>query len=151
MLTRIKTVKQQNIEGKKRKKNNGTDTSNVMAKKDEPLENGLVWFHGISTIVGYLMPNPFLYILTVMFQAIQFSISIVFGYTQLNVKTVLFQAIQFSISTQFSPIWSIGCYLGEMETKRYSAFLKAPALLEPHHRIIYCHIQNARWGSFTAL
>ena len=23
---------------------------------------GLVWFYGISTIVGYLMPNPFLYI-----------------------------------------------------------------------------------------
>ena len=22
----------------------------------------LVWFYGISTIVGYLMPNPFLYI-----------------------------------------------------------------------------------------
>ena len=21
---------------------------------------GLVWFYGISTIVGYLMPNPFL-------------------------------------------------------------------------------------------
>ena len=23
---------------------------------------GLVWFYSISTIVGYLMPNPFLYI-----------------------------------------------------------------------------------------
>ena len=23
---------------------------------------GLVWFYGISVIVGYLMPNPFLYI-----------------------------------------------------------------------------------------
>ena len=23
---------------------------------------GLVWFYGISTIVGYLKPNPFLYI-----------------------------------------------------------------------------------------
>ena len=23
---------------------------------------GLVWFYDISTIVGYLMPNPFLYI-----------------------------------------------------------------------------------------
>ena len=23
---------------------------------------GLVWFNGISTIVGYLMPDPFLYI-----------------------------------------------------------------------------------------
>ena len=39
---------------------------------------GLVYFYGISTIVGYLMPNPFLYILTVLFQTIQFSISTVF-------------------------------------------------------------------------
>ena len=23
---------------------------------------GLIWFYGISTIVGYLMPNPFFYI-----------------------------------------------------------------------------------------
>ena len=36
---------------------------------------GLVWFYGISTIVGYLMPNSFLYILTVLFQTIQLSIS----------------------------------------------------------------------------
>ena len=35
---------------------------------------------------------------TVLIQTIQFSISIVFVYTQLNVKTVLFQTIQFSIS-----------------------------------------------------
>ena len=43
----------------------------------------MVWFYGISIIVGYLMPNPFLYI-----------------------KSILFQTIQFSISTQF--IWPIG-------------------------------------------
>ena len=36
------------------------------------------WVYGISTFVGYLMPNPFLY------------------------KSVLFQTIQFSISTQFT-------------------------------------------------
>ena len=38
---------------------------------------------------------------------IQFSISIVFVYKQLNVKTVLFQTVQFSMSTQFSSIWTI--------------------------------------------
>ena len=61
----------------------------------------------------------------VLIQTIQFSISMVFFYTQLRVKTVIFrtihssistvsmsktaqfQAIQFSISTHFSPIWSI--------------------------------------------
>ena len=38
---------------------------------------GLVFlkFYGISTFVGYLMPNPFSYKLTVLFQTIQFSIS----------------------------------------------------------------------------
>ena len=97
----------------------------------------LVLFYGISTIVGYLMPNP------VLFQTIQFSIVTQFKcqkqfyfrffsfvnkvkwfqvllcitnnsikhhsfiYIQLNDQTVLFQAIQFSISTQFSSIWLI--------------------------------------------
>ena len=51
---------------------------------------GLVWFYGISTIVGYLMPNPFLYKQTVLFQTIQFSI-------QSNVKTVNFK--------QFNLVW----------------------------------------------
>ena len=39
---------------------------------------GLVWFYGTSIIVGYLMPNSFLYIWIVLFQKILFSISIVF-------------------------------------------------------------------------
>ena len=30
--------------------------------------------------------------------------------------------------------------------KGYFAFPKAPALLEPHHQIVYCHIQDTRWG-----
>ena len=53
-------------------------------------------FYGISTFVGYLMPNPFLY----------------------N-KTVLFQTIQFRISMQFSSIWprdrTIRCYHSQPE------------------------------------
>ena len=36
---------------------------------------GLIWFYGISTIVGYLMPKSFLYIETVLFQPIQFNMS----------------------------------------------------------------------------
>ena len=40
---------------------------------------GLLWFYGITTIVGNLKPVPFLYIQTVIFQTIQFSISIIFG------------------------------------------------------------------------
>ena len=83
-------------------------------------------FYGISTFVGYLMPNPFyekkvlfqtiqfiistqFIMKTLLFQAIQlsqtlllqtteFSINIVFVYTRLNVKTVL-QTIQFSVSS----------------------------------------------------
>ena len=39
---------------------------------------GWLGFNVISTIVGYFMPNPFLYIKTVLFQTIQFSINIQF-------------------------------------------------------------------------
>ena len=60
---------------------------------------GLFGFYGISTIVGHLMPNPFLYIKTVLFQTVQFSIN-----TQFKCEQVLFQAVQFSRSTQFSSI-----------------------------------------------
>ena len=35
----------------------------------------LVWFHGISTFVGYLIPNPFSCKQLVLFQTIQFSMS----------------------------------------------------------------------------
>ena len=39
--------------------------------------NNLAWFgfYGTPTIVGYLMPNLFLYKGTVLFQTIQFNIS----------------------------------------------------------------------------
>ena len=33
-----------------------------------------------------------------------------------------------------------------MAIKGYSAFTKAPALLEPHHQIVWCHIHETRWG-----
>ena len=35
--------------------------------------------------------------------------------------------------------------LEAMAIKGYSAFPKAPALLETHHQIVYCHIQDTRW------
>ena len=53
-------------------------------------------FYGISTFVGYLKPNPFLYKQSVLFQTIQFSKS-----TVSMSKTVLFQTIPSSISMQF--------------------------------------------------
>ena len=37
-------------------------------------------FYVISTFVCYLMPNPFLYKQTVLFQTVQFSISTQFSY-----------------------------------------------------------------------
>ena len=43
------------------------------------------------------------------------------------------------------PLWAT-VDLGAMAIKGYSTFPKAPALLEPHHQIIYCHIQDTRWG-----
>ena len=36
--------------------------------------------------------------------------------------------------------------LGALAMKEYSAFLKAPALLEPHQRIALCHKQDTRSG-----
>ena len=33
-----------------------------------------------------------------------------------------------------------------MVMKGYSTFRKAPALLEPHHQIVYCHIQDTHCG-----
>ena len=38
-----------------------------------------VWVYGISTFVGYLMPNPFLYKWTILFQTIQFNLSTQFN------------------------------------------------------------------------
>ena len=75
---------------------------------DFPKRFGLVWFDGISTIVGYLMPNPFLYIknISISNNSVQHK-NIFLVYTQLNVKTVLFQTIQLNISTQFRSIWPI--------------------------------------------
>ena len=55
-----------------------TDTisyNNSYAKPTTICVSLFVWFYGKSTFVGYLMPNPFLYILTVLFQTIQFSMS----------------------------------------------------------------------------
>ena len=32
------------------------------------------------------------------------------------------------------------------QDKGFSAFYKAPALLEPHHQFVLCHILDTRWG-----
>ena len=59
------------------------------------VREGLVWLYGISSIVGYLIPNPiFKYILNIWF-ANSFC-----RYTELNDQTVLFQTIQLSMSQQ---------------------------------------------------
>ena len=41
--------------------------------------------------------------------------------------------------------------LGVMAIKGYSAFPKAPELLEPHHQIVSGHTQDTRWGDLTPL
>ena len=46
---------------------------------------GMIWFGGISTIVGYLMPNlSFTYIFNIWF------VNTFCRYTQLNDQTILF-------------------------------------------------------------
>ena len=81
----------------------------------------------MSTFIGFLMPNAFLFEQTVLFQTMQFSIStrfncqrhvyfklfglvkqlffqtIKFSVSTVSIsKTILFQTVQFSISTQFT-------------------------------------------------
>ena len=83
-----------------------------------------VWVYGISTSVGYLMPNPLFFtnkqfyfkqfsldkctvqlLKTFLFEAIQFSETVIiqtiqFRIIMIFVKTVLFQIIQFNVSTK---------------------------------------------------
>ena len=56
---------------------------------------GCLGFYGISTFVGYLMLNPFLYKQSVLFQAIHFSIS-----TQFNCQKYFYFKL-FSLVKQF--------------------------------------------------
>ena len=68
-------------------------------------------------------------------------------------KPVLFLAIHIIINTRFSSIWTIDktlsgatrVDLGAMAIKRYFTFRKTRGLLEPHHQIVGCLIQDARW------
>ena len=67
---------------------------------------------------------------------------------------MLFQTIKFCISTQFRSIWPMDRTLSGDTTPDQRAiaikgnpdFSKAPALLEPHHQIFSCHIQEIRSG-----
>ena len=62
------------------------------------------WVFGISTFAGYLILDPFLCKLTVLFQTLQFSISthlIVKGISIQFSQTVLFETIQFSKGINF--------------------------------------------------
>ena len=40
----------------------------------------------------------------------------------------------------------VGVYNVAMAMKGYPAFSKAPTLLEPHHQLTLCHIQDTRSG-----
>ena len=79
-----------NMQNSRRRINSSANKMNIMIKRktfkkskiekwDEKFCFGLVWFYVIPTIVGYLMPNPFLCIQTVLFQTIQFNISTQFN------------------------------------------------------------------------
>ena len=91
--------------------------------------NFLVWFYGISTIVGYLMPNSFY-----TYKQSYFKHSSLTQVHSLSIKIVLFKTIQSCISTLFSSIESIDKALSIVPTPGksgpgsdgYSAFPKAP-------------------------
>ena len=58
----------------------------------------MVWFYGISTIIGYLMSNPFLYIQTAIFQTIQFNIIMQFISIWPIFKQLILAWVQFSLA-----------------------------------------------------
>ena len=68
----------------------------------------------------------------------------------LTYKTILFQTIQFSLSNPYQVLpFRARANLGAMVMKGYSAFPKAPVLLEPHHQIVLCHNHDTRWGGVS--
>ena len=81
------------------------------------------------------------------FEAIQFSISHLFALS-LKCQTVLFDP---EIGPYQVLLFQARVGLGVITMKRYSTFPKAPALLEPHHQIVSCHIQNTCWWSLIPL
>ena len=46
---------------------------------------------------------------------------------------------------QVLPLWG-RVDLGVIAINGHSAFSKAPALLETRYQIVYCHMQDSRWG-----
>ena len=64
------------------KRNTKEQTEGRRKERRKEGHNEVDWlfgFYGISTLVGYSMPNPFLY-KSVLFQTIQFNLSILFNY-----------------------------------------------------------------------
>ena len=95
----------------------------------------MVWFYGISTIIGYLMPNS------------------LYTYKQ---------TIQFSLSSQFSSIWLIDRALSSATTPgksipvsdRNQGSLRIPQILAiSGASLLDCLMsyQDTRWGSLTPL
>ena len=83
--TNKRTNKQKTTILKFRKKERKKEAQKLERKKNKEYKKtfkmawfGLLLFYGTSTIVGYLMSNQFLYIQTVLFEIVLFSINIVF-------------------------------------------------------------------------
>ena len=76
----------------------------IMAYISVTQVQSLVWFSGLSTIYGYLIPNPIFTCILNIF------VNTFYRYTQLKDQTVLFFMIQFSISQQTLMVPSITVY-----------------------------------------
>ena len=88
----FKTNRHKEIIGKGRSKFQENQL-NLMQKKKKNWrrsENGLVWllgFYGIPTFVGYLMPNPFLYKYSVLFQTTRVRMSTQFIFKNISTSS----------------------------------------------------------------
>ena len=115
----------------------------------------LVWFYGISTIIGYFMLNPFYTYKQLCFK--QFSLAEVHS---LNGKNCLFQIIQSRISRLFNSIWPTDRNQSDATTPGQSGpksdgnkgvFCIPQNISSTRVSPLDCLIQDSRWRSLTLL
>ena len=92
---------------------------------------GLVWFYGMSIIVGYLMLNPLYSYISNKYDFVWLGLSVKQFYLIRRPNQVLTHRVNLSV----------------MAMKGYSTFLKAPVLLVAHHQIVSCHNKAFVGGS----
>ena len=83
---------------------------------------------------------------------ILFNIAHLFTHSKVVTVIVIMSYPGHSLGRGVLPLCSeVRANLKAMAMKEYSAFPKAPALLEPYHQIVSCHIQDTHWWGLLPL